>query len=108
MCIMAMCIKEQHIHVTHASWTPEGREGRSQGGLKGRRLEVGARRAPKLLVIIYFIYVILSAHQDEGRCSLYQTHPHDPVIPFADFLKQCPRLPNHLHNPHNQDDPLNH
>ena len=53
---------------------------------------------------------IQSAHQDAGRCSLYQTqtHPHDPVIPFADFLKQCPRLPNHLHNPHNQDDPLNH
>ena len=53
---------------------------------------------------------IQSAHQDAGRCSLYQrqTHPHDPVIPFADFLKQCPRLTNHLHNPHNQDDPLNH
>ena len=29
---------------------PEGREGRSQAGPKGHQLEVGARRAPKLLV----------------------------------------------------------
>ena len=45
---------------------------------------------------------IQSAHQDAGRCSLYQrqTHPHDPVIPFADFLKQCPRLTNHQNHQH--------
>ena len=36
--------------VGHTAWAPEGREGRSQGGPKGHRLEVGARRAPKLLV----------------------------------------------------------
>ena len=35
-----------HICVGHTAWAPEGREGRSQGGPKGRRLEVGARRAP--------------------------------------------------------------
>ena len=39
-----------HICVGHTAWAPEGREGRSQGGPKGRRLEVWARRAPKLLV----------------------------------------------------------
>ena len=40
-----------HICMGHTAWAPEGREGRSQGGPKGRRLEVGARRAPKLLVL---------------------------------------------------------
>ena len=35
----------------HTAWAPEGRNGRSQGGPKGRKLEVGARRAPKLLVV---------------------------------------------------------
>ena len=37
----------------HTAWAPEGREGRSQRGPKGRKLEVGARRAPKLLVYLY-------------------------------------------------------
>ena len=36
--------------VGHTAWVPEGREGRSQAGPKGRKLEVGAQRAPKLLV----------------------------------------------------------
>ena len=30
--------------------TPKGRERRSQSGSKGRQLEVGSQRAPKLLV----------------------------------------------------------
>ena len=34
-----------HICVGHTAWAPKGGEGRSQGGPKGRRLEVGARRA---------------------------------------------------------------
>ena len=38
-------------HCTDAWVTrPEGREGRYQAGPKGRNLEVGARRAPRLLV----------------------------------------------------------
>ena len=37
-----------HGHLHH------GHIGRSQGGPKGRRLEVGAQRAPKLLVLIYW------------------------------------------------------
>ena len=37
------------ICVGLATWAPEGREGRSQGP-KGPQLEVGARRAPRLLV----------------------------------------------------------
>ena len=31
---------------------PEGREGRSQADPKGRQLDVGAQRAPRLLVVI--------------------------------------------------------
>ena len=40
-----------HICVGHTAWVPEGCEGRSQAGPKGRKLEVGAQRAPKLLVV---------------------------------------------------------
>ena len=36
--------------VGHTAWAPEGREGRSQAGPKGRQLEVGPRRGPRLLV----------------------------------------------------------
>ena len=38
-----------HICMGHTAWAPKGREGRSQGGPKGCRLEVGAQRASKLL-----------------------------------------------------------
>ena len=34
----------------YTAWAPEGREGRYQAGPKGRSLEVGARRSPRLLV----------------------------------------------------------
>ena len=34
----------------HTASAPKGREGRSQAGPKGYELEVGAQRAPKLLV----------------------------------------------------------
>ena len=34
----------------HTAWAPDGREGRYQAGPKGRSLEVGARRSPRLLV----------------------------------------------------------
>ena len=37
--------------VGHMAWAPKGREGR-EAGPKGRNLEVGARRAPRLLVWI--------------------------------------------------------
>ena len=40
----------------HTARAAEGREGRSRAGPKGHQLEVGARRAPKLLVI----YMVLS------------------------------------------------
>ena len=39
----------------HTAWAPEGREGRYQAGPKGRSLEVGARRAPRLLVLHIFV-----------------------------------------------------
>ena len=41
----------------HTAWA-QGRKGQSQRGPKGGKLEVGARRAPKLLVYIYNIYDI--------------------------------------------------
>ena len=44
-------IQWPHCYVRHTAWEPEGREGRSQGGPKGRKVEVGAQRAPKLLVM---------------------------------------------------------
>ena len=37
--------------VGHTAWAPERHEGHSQAGPKGRQLEVGAQRAPRLLVI---------------------------------------------------------
>ena len=40
-----------HCCVGHTASAPEGREGRYQAGPKGRSLEVGARRAPRLLVL---------------------------------------------------------
>ena len=43
-------IQSLHRWLGHTAWAPEGREGRSQAGPKGRKLEVGAQRAPRLLV----------------------------------------------------------
>ena len=47
-------IPSLHWCMGHTAWAPEGREGRYQAGPKGRSLEVGARRAPRLLVFVYF------------------------------------------------------
>ena len=44
-------IPSLHCCVGHTAWAPEGREGRYQAGPEGRNLEVGARRAPRLLVL---------------------------------------------------------
>ena len=43
----------------HTASAPEGREGRYQAGLKGRNLEVVARRAPRLLVKYITLYIVL-------------------------------------------------
>ena len=58
-----------HICTGHTAWAPEGREGRSQRGPKGRKLEVGARRASKLLVFYLSI-------------SSYSPFPAD-VVPLS-------------------------
>ena len=42
---------DDKLAMRHFNWAPVGREGRSQAGPKGRQLEVGARRAPRLLVV---------------------------------------------------------
>ena len=40
-----------HRCMGHTAWAPKGREGRSQADPKGLQLQVGARRAPRLLVL---------------------------------------------------------
>ena len=45
----------------------EGREGRSQAGPKGRQLEVGPRRGPRLLVGIYIPIVQRYGNGEEGN-----------------------------------------
>ena len=57
------------LGVGHTAWAPEGHEGQSQKGQKGLKLEVGARRAPRLLVLLYVLI-------DESS----------PKIQFATFL----------------------
>ena len=42
--------------VVHTVWAPEGRKGRSQAGQKSHQLEVGGRRARKLLVTYISIF----------------------------------------------------
>ena len=44
--------------VGHTAWAPEGCEGRSQGGPKGRRIEVEARRAPQTSNFQYFRFFV--------------------------------------------------
>ena len=50
--ILQCTIPSLHWCMGHTAWAPEGREGHFQAGPKGRSLEVGARRAPRLLVLI--------------------------------------------------------
>ena len=45
--------KNSKTCVGHTAWAHEGPE-----GPKGLQLEVGAQRAPRLLVLIYFLYII--------------------------------------------------
>ena len=53
----------------HTAWAPEGREGRYQAGPKGRSLEVGARRSPRLLVNNKNIRIFVCI------TNLYSSHP---------------------------------
>ena len=71
-----------HICVGHTAWAPEGCEGRSQGGPKGRRLEVGARRAPQTSSwsIFLLVFSLITLHTSCPRnfqsiCSiLFSNH----------------------------------
>ena len=49
---MKRTIPSLHCCVGHTAWAPEGRDGHYQAGPKGCNLEVGARRAPRLLSTI--------------------------------------------------------
>ena len=55
------------ICVGHTARVPEGCEGRSQAGPKGRKLEVGAQRVPKLLVLNNSREVIFCSHLQYHR-----------------------------------------
>ena len=46
---------------------PEGREGRYQAGPKGRNLEVEARRAPRVLVLI----TTANCHSNTNQVAIY-------------------------------------
>ena len=67
-------IQWPHRYVGHTAWAPEGREGRSQRGPKGLKLEVGAQRAPKLLVLIYslppYVWQIFALNTDFADIGL--------------------------------------
>ena len=43
----------RHHYVGPTAWSPEGRKGRSRAGRKGHKLEFGAQRAPRFLVIFF-------------------------------------------------------
>ena len=82
-------IQWPHHCVGHTAWAPEGREGRSQAGPKGHQLEVGARRAPKLLVYTYSVihYQPFSGSLGDGtrvKCVVASAIRH------ARFATLCP------------------
>ena len=90
VCIIHTCIKIKdhmygymhhgHICVGHTAWAPEGREGRSQGGPKGHTLEVGARRAPKLLV--FYIYYKQACKSQRCNSSDSPMMPNNALIAY--------------------------
>ena len=49
-----------HCCVGHTAWAAEGREGRYEASPKGRKLEVWARRAPRLIVFLFVMSTSLS------------------------------------------------
>ena len=55
--------------VGHTTWAPERREVRSQAGPKGRQLEVGPQRGPRLLVL--YIYRILNIFNSSAERSSF-------------------------------------
>ena len=81
----------------HTALAPEGREERYQAGPKGRSLEVGARRAPRLLVHIYGQQCCL-AHflpnwklplENQATCPVIWTKIDSVLEKFTGFLAMC-------------------
>ena len=79
-----------HWCMGHTAWAPDGREGRSQAGPKGRQLEVGARRAPRLLVI----YKIILNHLGWGENYYYAKNDNDDKkdLNWVTWLLKCYRI----------------
>ena len=71
--------------IIYTAWAPEGREGRSQ-------LEVGARRAPKLLVTNIFRQEISKEKCPFERGGKWEKFPHFPFlnesVPNWSYLKK--------------------
>ena len=56
-----------HHWVGHTTWASKGRKGRSQAGPKGRKLEVGAQWAPRLLVDAIFFLKIANKRRPSSQ-----------------------------------------
>ena len=68
---------------------PKGAKDKSRGP-KGLELEVGARRAPKLLVCYIFVKVMVRGHQKQ--CSLVsdvQIHKYKFTNTLIHFFQSC-------------------
>ena len=93
--------------VGHTAWAPEGREGRSQAGPKGRQLEVGSRRGPRLLVLLYWMngssatfwgrkhcwqsFAVLKTFHTLGLCNLSSIHTKAAIHKLKRFTEQSKR-----------------
>ena len=75
--------------VGHTAWAPEGRKARSLAGPKGPKLEVGAQRAPKLLVC----YIsenrgFKDIKYDILKCVVWNGHKMEKRV-FSPHLQTC-------------------
>ena len=81
--------------VGHTAWAPEGREGRSQAGPKGRQLEVGPRRGPRLLVYIFFCILKIGVF---GRAAVGGRRRHRLSQKWRRLGWKSPISPRHLNS----------
>ena len=82
MCIIHLCIihtSGTHICDPHIYICVGGREGRSLAGPKGRKLEVGPRRGPRLLVLYKHV------NQEPGQDKIIQI-----IALFTTPIKKAP------------------
>ena len=73
-------------------WATEGCEGHSQAGAKGRQLEIGARRGPRLLVN-YKSFTRFT----RKLCTLIKGSPDNSVLLIAPLHLPCRHSANSTH-----------